>query len=97
MFRFFKVTPVEDLSDFLNADGSQFLSDVVFKVLLGEPGDGGVFDSEAAGELEVEYDGFRREGAIAVGPEDAWLNGVFLIWSTACEFDRRKRDLIDRA
>jgi len=54
MFIFLRLIPVEDLSDFFKFEGSQFLSAVVFKVLLGEPGDGGVCDCEVAGELEVE-------------------------------------------
>lgn len=95
MFIFLKLIPVEDLSDFLRFDGSQFLSAALLSVLDGEPGDGGVFDCEVAGEWEVEYEGFRREDVIAVGSDDPMLNGLFFIWSTAFEFDRRKRDLID--
>lgn len=47
---FLKLIPVADLSDLFKADGSQFRSAALWSVLAGEPGDGGEFDCEVAGE-----------------------------------------------
>ena len=49
---FFKLRPVDDLFDFVNGccEGSHPFAFTVFTVLLGEPGEGGVFDRVVFGE-----------------------------------------------
>jgi len=50
MFTFLKLIPVDDLLDLFKAVGSHFRSAALLGVLAGEPGDGGEFDCEVAGE-----------------------------------------------